>query len=251
VVLEPSIGTPRRPFLTAEWRDLAMISFEADPAALGRRVPRGTEIDAWEGRTFITIVGLRFARTRVLGLPIPFHRDFDEVNLRFYVRRKGPEGWRRGVVFVKEIVSRAAVAWVARAVYGENYAIHPVRHEIRLPAAGGPEKGEVAYAWRAGGRWNRLEVAVEGEPGLPDGESEETFIAEHYWGYTRCRDGSALEYRVEHPPWRVWRSVHARLDCAAEAVYGPELCGFLTGPPVSAFVAEGSAIVVRRGVRIA
>jgi hypothetical protein len=214
-------------------------------------VPRGTELDSWGGRTFLSIVGLRFVRTRVLGLPVPYHRDFDEVNLRFYVRRKGPEGWRRGVVFIKEIVARAAVAWVARAVYHENYVIHPVRHEILLPRAGGADGGEVSYSWRVGGRWNRLEASVEGEPLVPDEESEEAFIAEHYWGYTRRRDGSTLEYQVEHPRWRIWRATRARLDCDARATYGPELSIFLSATPVSAFVADGSSVLVRRAVLLA
>jgi uncharacterized protein len=227
-----------------------MLSFEADPAVLLRWVPRGTELDSWCGRTFLSIVGLRFVRTRVLGLSVPYHRAFDEVNLRFYVRRKGPEGWRRGVVFIKEIVPRAAVAWIARAVYHENYVVHPVRHEIRLPRGGGDD-GEVSYSWRAGGRWNRLEAAVEGEPLVPDEESEEAFIAEHYWGYTRRRDGSTLEYQVEHPRWRIWRATRARLDCDARAIYGPELSIFLSATPVSAFVADGSPVLVRSGVLLA
>jgi uncharacterized protein YqjF (DUF2071 family) len=227
-----------------------MLSFDADPAVLSRWLPAGTEIDSWGGRTCLSIVGFRFLRTRVLGIPVPFHRDFDEVNLRFYVRRKGPEGWRRGVVFLKEIVPRAAVAWVARAVYGENYVVHPMRHEIRLRGAGGDGGGEFAYAWRAGDRWDRLEAAVEGEPYVPGVESEEAFIAEHYWGYTRRRDGSTLEYRVEHPRWRVWRASRARLDCDAEALYGPEVSEFLSAPPASAFVAEGSPVIVRKGTRI-
>ncbi|HEX8362069.1 MAG TPA: DUF2071 domain-containing protein, partial [Longimicrobium sp.] len=95
-------GLPGK-FLAAEWRDLVMLNYEADPAALRPLVPAGTELDAWGGTTYVSMVGFLFLRTRVLGIPIPFHQDFEEVNLRFYVRRRGPEGWRRGVVFVREI----------------------------------------------------------------------------------------------------------------------------------------------------
>ncbi|HTO08358.1 MAG TPA: DUF2071 domain-containing protein, partial [Myxococcota bacterium] len=118
-------------FLTAEWRDLAMLNYEIDPAVLEPRVPAGTELDAWSGRTFVSVVGFRFLRTRVLGVPVPYHVDFDEVNLRFYVRRKSGADWRRGVVFVKEIVPRRAIALVARVAYAENYVAHPMRHSIR------------------------------------------------------------------------------------------------------------------------
>jgi uncharacterized protein YqjF (DUF2071 family) len=87
------------PFLTAEWRDLAMLNYEIDAAVLRPFVPAGTELDAWGGRTFVSVVGFRFLGTRVRGVPVPGHRDFEELNLRFYVRRVADDGPRRGVVF--------------------------------------------------------------------------------------------------------------------------------------------------------
>src|SRR6185295_273969 len=119
-----------KPFLTAEWRHLVMLNYEIDPAILRRFVPRGTELDAWNGKTFVSLVGFLFLNTRVMGLPIPFHENFEEINLRFYVRRKADEGWRRGVVFIKEIVPRAAIAWVARWLYNENYVALPTGHAL-------------------------------------------------------------------------------------------------------------------------
>src|SRR5262245_53035082 len=121
-------------FLTAEWRDLAMLNYEIDPAVLASRVPPGCELDTWDGRTFVSVVGFRFLRTRVLGVPVPFHVNFEEVNLRFYVRRKADSEWRRGVVFVKELVPRRAIALVARVAYGENYVAFPMRHSIAADA---------------------------------------------------------------------------------------------------------------------
>ena len=117
-------------FLTAEWRDLVMLNYEIDPGILAGLVPAGTELDLWQGRALVSVVGFHFRRTRVMGVAIPGHSNFEEVNLRFYVRREGPEGWRRGVVFVKEIVPRFAIAWVARALYNENYVALPMRHAI-------------------------------------------------------------------------------------------------------------------------
>src|SRR4051794_25256625 len=101
------------PFLTAEWRLLVMLPFPLHPAALTPLVPAGTELDFRDGRTFLSLVGFRFLKTRVRGVPVPGHVDFDEVNLRFYVRCKTADGWRRGVTFVKEIVPRRAIALVA------------------------------------------------------------------------------------------------------------------------------------------
>ena len=51
---------------------------------------------------YVSLVGFRFLNTRVLGVSIPFHRDFDEVNLRFYVRRNiGSEVRRESSSFVR------------------------------------------------------------------------------------------------------------------------------------------------------
>ncbi len=242
-------------FLTAEWRDLVMLNYEVDPALLLPHVPAGTVLDSWQGSTLISLVGFRFLDTRVRGIAIPWHRDFDEVNLRFYVRRDAPDGTRRGVVFKKEIVPRRAIAWVARAVYSENYVAMPMRHSIELPPPEGKDVGHAAYEWRFRGRrfrhrWNRLAARTHGAAELPPPGSEEEFVTEHYWGYAAQPDGGTLEYRVEHPQWLVWRATSAFLSCDATALYGAELGPYLSGSPHSAFVAEGSTVTVRRGLQV-
>lgn len=229
-------------FLTARWLRLAMINYEIDPDALQPRVPRGTEVDTWDGRCFISMVGFQFLDTRVLGISVPLHRHFVEVNLRFYVRRLVGDEVRRGVVFVKELVPRRALAWVANAVYNENYLALVMSHK---------DSGDrIEYSWIHRGRPHAMSLCVAGEPYRPLAESEESFITEHYWGYVTQRDGSTVEYQVEHPPWRVWRGHDPKLDCDAAALYGEEFAPALLGKSSSCFLAEGSAIVVRRGVRI-
>lgn len=224
-----------------------MLNYPVDPALLASRLPAGTEIDFFGGRTYLSVVGFRFLDTRLLGLPIPFHRDFDEVNLRFYVRRKAEDGqWRRGVVFVKELVPKWAIAWVARTVYGENYESLPMRHRRE----GRGEAQTLAYEWRRDGRWEGLEVRYSGEPFLAPPEAEESFIAEHYWGYAKQRGGATVEYGVEHPPWRVTRAESATFHADVATLYGPEFVAPLAGPPSSIFVAEGSEIVVRKGFKL-
>jgi len=237
-----------RVFLTAEWKHLAMLNYEIEPSVLAPFVPRGTEIDSWNGKTFVSVVGFLFQRTRVLGIPIPFHRNFVEINLRFYIRRKAPDGWRRGVVFIKEIVPRTAIALVARKFYNEPYIALPMAH--RIEGTPGSLKA-VEYSWRFNGRQNALSLATNGEAQpLRDG-SEAEFITEHYWGYNRQRDGSTLEYRVEHPRWRVYETADARLDCDVAGLYGASFAASLSCKPSSAFLAEGSPVTVFKGQRIA
>ncbi len=235
-------------FLSADWRHLAMLNYEIEPAALRSMVPPGTELDSWEGTTFVSLVGFRFLDTRVLGIPIPFHRDFDEVNLRFYVRHRGPEGWRRGVVFVKEIVPRLAIATLARWLYNEPYVALPMRSEVRLPPQQPPHR--VEYGWRAAGSWCRLGAAIAGAPALPRAGSQEEFITEHYWGYTAQRLSGAVEYRVEHPQWRVWCATESWFVGEVAALYGARFVEALSRSPASAFVADGSRVAVRFPKRI-
>lgn len=240
---------PPNSFLTAEWRYLAMLNFDVDPTVLRRLVPAGTELDDWRGRTFVSVVGFLFLNTRVLGMPIPCHRDFEEVNLRFYVRRKMSDGWRRAVVFVKELVPRTAIALTARMVYGENYVALPMNHRIEVENGSSPVR-RVCYSWKFNGRENQIQMEVQGEAQESEPGSEEEFITEHYWGYTRRRDGSTREYRVEHPRWRVWRARDARLDCDAARLYGDQFIESLQAAPASAFLADGSEVTVSKGISL-
>jgi len=239
-----------RRFLTAEWRHLAMLNYEIDSAVLEPYVPSGTELDSWNGKTFVSLVGFLFLRTRVLGLPIPFHRNFEEVNLRFYVRRKDGDGWKRGVVFIKEIVPRCAIAAIARRVYNENYVTMRMRHRIDRESETLRQGGSAEYGWFHNGEWNQLAVETCGDPVLPAAGSEEEFITEHYWGYSAQPDGGCVEYRVEHPQWRVWRASQSALQCHIADLYGPEFVEFLNAKPGSAFLAEGSPVVVYKGMRL-
>ncbi|MBA2227509.1 YqjF family protein [Thermogemmata fonticola] len=233
-----------RRFLTAEWRYLAMLNFEIDPDLLRPFVPPGTELDTWQGKTFISLVGFRFLRTRLLGIPIPFHRNFEEVNLRFYVRRHVGGESRRGVVFVKEIVPKWAIAVVARWVYNENYVACPMDSHIQLPDPARGQGGIVEYSWGKGAARNTLQAEFAGLPSYPVAGSLEEFIVEHYWGYVSQRSGAVLEYGVEHPPWRVWRATATRLECDVANCYGRPFVEVLGQEPRSALVAEGSAVTV-------
>jgi len=235
-------------FLTAEWRSLVMINYAVEPAVVAPHVPRGVELDLWQGEALVSMVGFRFLKTRVLGVPIPFHQNFDEVNLRFYVRRQSSGEWRRGVVFVREIVPRLAIAAVAQAAYNEPYLSLPMRHRIPSAAKAGDH---LEYGWRFRGRWHGLGATLTGEPrDIQEGSAEE-FIFEHYYGYTRQRDGGTVEYQVEHPRWRAWPTSASTLDADVPALYGEPFAASLAGKPRSAFVAEGSPVLVRRGVRLA
>ena len=171
------------------------------------------------------------------------------MNLRFYVRREVEGEVRRGVVFVREFVPRRAIAFVARKAYEENYAAARMRHALDLPAEAGGA-GSVAYEWRHPKSWNRVAADFAGSPTEAEPGSQEEFITEHYWGYSAKRAGS-VEYRVEHPRWRLWNARNPVLECDAATVYGKPFVEALSGEPSSAFIADGSEVIVRQGVALA
>jgi uncharacterized protein YqjF (DUF2071 family) len=243
---DAQIASSPHAFLTAEWRDVLMLNYEIDPALLNGLVPSGTEIDLWQGKCFISLVGFRFLSMKVLGVAIPFHRDFDEINLRLYVRRREQNELRRGVAFIREIVPRRAVATIARVLYNEQYVTRPASHLLERSNAG----MALDYSWAGRHDRGQLSIKVRGDPELPAEGSLEQFIVEHYWGYSAQRDGGCLEYRVQHPPWRVWRAHQARFEGEVSELYGRELAAMLNSRPTSAFLAEGSAIAVFRGRRL-
>jgi uncharacterized protein YqjF (DUF2071 family) len=226
-----------------------MLNYAVEPSLLRPFVPKGTDLDSWEGVTFLSLVGFLFANTRVFGVPIPWHRTFEEVNLRFYVRRTVHGEIRRAVTFLREVVPRPLIAAVARLAYNEPYQALPMRHRFGpLCADGVPTT--VEYQWRLPTGWAGLSVQTTGPGRAAVAGSQEEFITEHYWGYTRQRDGSTVEYRVAHPTWRVWSVQAPRLDGDVSPLYGPEIARILSGPPASAFFADGSAVTVSTPSRI-
>ncbi len=230
-----------KPFLTANWRYLAMLNFIVDPRILETLVPPGTEIDYENDETFVSVVGFLFLDTRLLGLPIPLHRDFEEVNLRFYVRKKSTDTWRRGVVFIRELVPRRAIALVARAFYGERYVALPMRHAIVDDGA----RVSAEYSWCRGKKWESFKVSATGERQSIAAGSHAEFITEHYWGYT-CVGAGCSEYRVEHTRWKIWNAAEFELCADVAALYGEQFAETLDRPPRSAFIADGSPITIER-----
>jgi uncharacterized protein YqjF (DUF2071 family)/predicted DCC family thiol-disulfide oxidoreductase YuxK len=225
------------PFLTASWRNLIVVNYEVDPALLAPYVPLGCELDTHEGKAFVSLVAFQFLDNAFLGLlPTVPARDFEEINLRFYVRRVVDGETRRAVAFIKEVVPSNLIAVPARLLYNEPYVKHPT--EFRQ------QGNELAYRWHAEGAVHQIKVRTKGEllPLVPD--SHEHFILEHYWGYTSQVDGSTCEYRVEHPSWRFQRVATCEVSASIAEYYGEPFRNVLSGTPVSAFVAEGSPISV-------
>ena len=227
-------------FLRAEWRKLALANYEVDPAILADFIPHKTELDIWNGICYVSLVGFMFRNTRLRGIKIPFHVDFEEVNLRFYVKYKEAGEWKRGVVFIKEIVPKPALTLVANVVYKEHYQTLPMRHLWQNNA----DHQIVEYKWKTGGKWQSFRIESELESIPIEKESETEFITEHFWGYTKITDQKTFEYEVTHPTWEVYpvRNYEVNVDFAK--VYGPRFEELTSSKPLSVMLAEGSEITV-------
>ena len=219
-----------------------MANYEVDPSLLASRIPAGTELDLEDGKCFVSLVGFMFLDTRVLGMPIPFHVNFEEVNLRFYIKRETVDETRRAVCFVKEIVPRRAIATVARVMYGEPYERWRMSHQCA--------DSLVAYDWSKDGITNRMKVERAESLGIPDAGSHGEFIIEHYWGYTKRGAKRTDEYKVEHAKWELFTAEDPHIDVDFGKTYGAEF-EFLTGAkPYSVLLAKGSEIAVYKGEKI-
>ncbi|MBL0182827.1 MAG: DUF2071 domain-containing protein [Chitinophagaceae bacterium] len=233
-------------FLTAEWKNLIMANYIVDPAILQPYLPYKTELDFFNGNAYVSLVGFMFMETRLMGFKIPFHINFEEVNLRFYVKHYDHGEWKRGTVFIKEIVPKPAISFIANTIYHEKYDTKKMDH---FSVDQGKEFS-TGYLWKHQNKWNKIEAVTETlalpmQPG-----SEEEFIAEHYWGYSKFDGHTTFEYNVRHPAWRVFKVKNYNIDCDFASLYGPGFASLQTTVPDSVFMAEGSAVSVLKKRRL-
>ncbi|CAD7797566.1 hypothetical protein CHRY9390_00190 [Chryseobacterium aquaeductus] len=226
-------------FLNAEWRKLAIINYEINPEVLLKYLPIGTELDFYKGKCYVSLVGFMFLNTKLLGFTIPFHRNFEEVNLRFYVKKKEGNGWKRGVVFIKEIVPKAALSFVANSIYKENYKTMQMKNSMKL------DNNEIyiKYSWKDK-KWNSVEITAESLALPMENDSEFEFITEHYWGFTK-KGNKTSEYEVCHPKWDWYLVKNHHLEVDFKTLYGKEFDCLNNKKPLSVMLAEGSEIEVR------
>lgn len=231
------------PFLTARWKNLIVANYEVVPDALCPLLPYGVELDLFEGKALVSLVAFHFGDMRIAGMIPAFPiRNFEEVNLRFYVRRQSGNDWRRGVVFVREIVPSRIVAFVARSLYNEPYSRLPMAHDFR--SFDNAHGGTLEYAMRSEKGWMNIQATTTGRLLDLRQDSVESFILEHYWGYTRRMNGMTSEYRVEHPSWRFWQTEAFSVTPELALLYPPQFAEPLSRVPHSVCVAQGSAVSV-------
>lgn len=233
-------------FLTAEWRKLAIANYEIDKSVLTDYIPFGTELDLWYNKCYVSLVGFMFINTKLLGVKIPFHSNFEEVNLRFYVKRFENNEWKRGVVFIKEIVPKPALTLVANRIYKENYETMKMEHNWKVDT----KHRTVVYKWKNKLKWNLFKIVALKESQKMEKQSEAEFIMEHYWGYAKINKTKSNEYEITHPKWEHYKVSDFEIKVDFGINYGNEFQFLSAKEPNSVMLAEGSVITVENKRKI-
>lgn len=222
--------------LTADWTNLLVATFEADKNLLREYIPYKTELNDWNGKYYMSLLGFMFSKPLIAGIPSPFYRCFEEINLRFYVRHKSRYGWRNGVVFIKEIAPAKLIGLTAKWLYHENFISLPIKHSF----TGNDKEKKTAYYWNTGREWNYVKLVTSVNPAETGTSSLESFTRDHYFAYTRQSPGETREFEIEHPIWNIYPGISFDMKLDAETIYGKQFTDYFLEPPCASFLMDGS-----------
>jgi uncharacterized protein YqjF (DUF2071 family) len=226
-------------FLKASWENLIMANYEVEPAILQPYLPNGVELDFYNHKTYVSLVGFMFKKTSLFGVPIPFFGSFEEINLRFYVRKVEEKKVKKGVVFINETVPFKIVALLANKLYKEHYISIPTKNTIDIS-----EYKHINYEWKMKDKWNSITVQSETNKYKIEPASIEEYIFERYFGFTKLSPSKTQEYVIHHPKWMTHKILYNNIDCDFGMMYGDAFSNLNNQLPSSILMAEGSQVSV-------
>jgi uncharacterized protein YqjF (DUF2071 family) len=228
-----------RTFLKASWENLIMANYEIEPSILEPYLPKGVELDFFNNKTYVSLVGFMFNKTRLFGVPIPFFGSFEEINLRFYVRKVENRKIKKGVVFINETVPFKVVALLANKLYKEHYISIPTKNTIDIT-----EHKHIKYEWRVDNKWNSIAVKSDTDKYKIEQATIEEYIFERYFGFTKLSNFSSQEYKINHPKWMINKVLNTHINCDFRTMYGDAFLVLNNQKPDSVLLAEGSQVSV-------
>lgn len=221
---------------------MASANYEVDPYILRPYLPFGTELESFNGKHYVSLVAFRYCQTKLLNIKVPFHTMFEEINLRFYVKREVKPGvWRSEVAFTKLFFPKTALTLVAKHIYKENYETVKMRHEWR-------EEGSnlITNYGLKNDRWHNFELLSDKEvTGVVSGSDDE-FFSKHFWGTSQIDDKSSTLYKIEHPEWLVHPVKDSSITFDFGKVFGKDFAHLTNEEPNSVQLYDGSEVVVYR-----
>jgi uncharacterized protein len=230
----------RNNFLVANWENLVVATFETEKKLLQPYVPPGTELNDWNGRICMSLVGFMFTNTSLRGIPCPFFRSFEELNLRFYVRRKENNKWKKGVVFIKEIVPARLIGWAGKLLYRENFISLPMHHVFYT----GNNSQHVEYYWKVNKQTNYLKICSSLLPVISGINTLDSFICDHYTAFNKKGADQTISFAIQHNPWKVYPALTYDLRIDAQSLYGDAFAEAFNHKPLGVFLMDGSRTTV-------
>lgn len=228
--------------LRAEWNNIIMANYVVPEELLLPLIPYKTRLDLFEGESYVTLAAFMFLNTEMLGFNIPFHSNFEEVALRFYVRSNNPLSEQRGVVFIKEIVPKYAISLLANTFFGQKYTTLKMKSFHR--DAG--DTMETGYEWKYQNKWNKI-MAKTGKRSTPIQQNNfNEFIADHYFGYRKYGETKTYQYEVEHKLWDTFNVHNYSVECDFGSLFGNEFSILNEIKPKSVFMLKGSEIRIHQ-----
>lgn len=236
----------QKPLMQADWSEIVALNFQVDPSILEPRVPKGLELDFHNGETYVSLVAMHLRNVKMMGFPIPISRGFDELNLRFYVKRKVGPRYVTGACFIKDFVPNAAASWILTTLFKSTFA----RMKMKRESSGFGSRDEdvvpkICYQWKVGDAENVIKIKGRARMKKTGPDTKVGFILDHNNEYS-VRDSTIYEYRVQRPPWTVWDAAQASFECNTKLLFGDEFVKTLSRRPSSVFVAEGSPVTIFR-----
>ena len=222
--------------LTAYWTNLLAATFEADETLLNKFLPRGTELNTWHGKYLISIVAFMFSKPAILNISAPFYRSFEEINLRFYVRYKENDQWKKGVVFIKEIAPARIIGLTAGWLYQENFIYLPLKHKFYA----NNKCQYISYSCKVKNQWGHLNMVCSSKDNEPGSERVQTFVRDHYWGYTKKSNNNTAEFLIEHRLWKIYQATDYDLNLNIGEIYGKDFTDLFLQKPISVILMDGS-----------
>jgi uncharacterized protein YqjF (DUF2071 family) len=174
------------------WRSLLFLHFSCEPQEIQRLLPRGLEVDTFDGKAWVGLVPFRMEGIRARFFPgLPGNSAFPETNVRSYVHKHGKEP---GVWFFSLDAANPLACRVARTLWRLPY------HEASMALAEEPTSRRYTCSRHQGGIESHIEAELGEAIDPPKAGSLEFFLIERYLLYAE-RAGQLLKGRVHHPPY--------------------------------------------------
>ena len=240
----------RKTLYAAEWREIVVINFEIDPKLLRNFIPPKTELDFFNETSFVTLMARACKNVKPYGWPIVFAKSIDQILLRFYVKRKVGDTWRRGVCLIRDYLPKRKASFFLNWMFKHSFTQVPIKRTSSNFESGLPTQlPTVEYQWTTGDYVNHIKVNARSQMRQQEQETKESFVLDHHYGYT-VKEGKTYEYYVEYSPWAMWDAQSGSFDCDTENVFGRPFVRALKQRPASVFLARGSDVIIYRPTEI-